>query len=121
MINRFQSQLTDLLLLPEIDFLSSAELESEIFETLDAPKLTKYVKPDIKAEFKTHFPDITLRIEVTSSVSVCSDPKDDFLLALAQDGQADYLITGDTDLLSIKVFGTTKIIKMSDFIVGIQG
>ncbi|MSQ79522.1 MAG: putative toxin-antitoxin system toxin component, PIN family [Flavobacteriaceae bacterium] len=37
-------------------------------------------------------------IRVTSRVNVCRDPKDNFLLALAKDGKATDLITGDKDL-----------------------
>jgi len=37
------------------------------------------------------------------------------LLALAKDGNADYLITGDKDLLTLKSFGKTKIVTLTDF------
>ena len=47
---------------------------------------------------------------------VCRDPKDNFLLALAHDGKADYLLTGDNDLLVMKKFGRTKIVKISEFL-----
>jgi predicted nucleic acid-binding protein len=46
---------------------------------------------------------------------VCRDPKDNFLLALAKDGLADYLITGDRDLLSVKKFGKTQIVTLNEF------
>jgi predicted nucleic acid-binding protein len=49
-------------------------------------------------------------------VSVVQRPKFyNFLLALAQDSQADYLVTGDKDLLSLDTFGKTRIITMSVF------
>jgi len=54
-------------------------------------------------------------VDVHSEVDVCRDPKDNYLLALAKDGNADYLITGDTDLLVLKKFGETKFINMSEF------
>ena len=55
-------------------------------------------------------------IEVESSVTVCRDPKDNFLLALAKDGKADYLLTGDKDLLDLIKFGKTKIKTITEFI-----
>ena len=55
-------------------------------------------------------------IEVKSIVTICRDPKDNFLLALAKDGKADYLITGDKDLLDLKKFGKTKIKTITNFI-----
>ncbi|MDR2652088.1 MAG: putative toxin-antitoxin system toxin component, PIN family [Prevotellaceae bacterium] len=54
-------------------------------------------------------------VDVQSIVTVCRDAKDNFLLSLAQDSHADYLITGDKDLLSLNMFGETKIITMSAF------
>ena len=54
-------------------------------------------------------------VDVCSVVDICRDPKDNFLLALAKDGNADYLITGDDDLRVLKEFGETKIINMSEF------
>ncbi len=54
-------------------------------------------------------------IAVQSIVTICRDPKDNFLLALAKDSKADYLLTGDNDLLDIKNFGKTKIITINNF------
>ncbi len=49
-------------------------------------------------------------------VDIAIDPNDDFLLALAQAGQANYLVTGDTRaLLSLKSFEDTQIITARDF------
>lgn len=55
-------------------------------------------------------------VEVTSIVTACRDPKDNFLLALAKDGKADYLLTGDGDLLELIKFGKTKIVTISSFL-----
>lgn len=41
-------------------------------------------------------------IEVKSVITACRDEKDNFLLSLAVDGKADFLITGDDDLLTLK-------------------
>ena len=59
-------------------------------------------------------------IAVKSIVNVCRDIKDNFLLALAKDGKADYLLTGDQDLLVIKKFGKTKITTIASFIETIK-
>lgn len=55
-------------------------------------------------------------IEVNSNINVCRDPKDDFLLALAKDGNANFLLTGDKDLLELKRFGHTNIVALSHFL-----
>lgn len=43
------------------------------------------------------------------------DPKDDYLLAYALVGQADYLVTGDHDLLALQHVGDTQIVTTSEF------
>ena len=47
---------------------------------------------------------------------VSRDPKDDMLLALSFAGHADYLVTGDKDLLVLRTFGDTKIVTPKQFI-----
>jgi uncharacterized protein len=49
-------------------------------------------------------------------VDVSRDKKDNYLLALSEASQADYLITGDKDLLVLKVSRGTKIVKMGEFL-----
>ena len=51
-----------------------------------------------------------------SKVNVCRDTKDEFLLALSKDGKADYLVTGDKDLLSLYRYRKTDIVTFSQFI-----
>lgn len=46
---------------------------------------------------------------------VTRDPKDDYLLAAALFGQADYLVTGDKDLLDLKQVGNLQILSPRDF------
>lgn len=55
-------------------------------------------------------------VTVKGQVIMCRDPKDNFLLSLAADGQADYLLTGDHDLLALKKMNKTKIMLLSDYL-----
>lgn len=46
-----------------------------------------------------------------------TDPADDFLLAVCEAGDADYLVTGDkADLLALKTHGRTAIVTARDFL-----
>lgn len=67
-------------------------------------------------EFAATFPQVVQIFKVSTVVDVCRDSKDNFLLALSQDAEADFLITGDKDLLVLHIFGKTKILTLSDFI-----
>lgn len=49
---------------------------------------------------------------------ICRDAKDNMILDTAKTGKADYIITGDKDLLVIKVFNKNiKIVSPADFLV----
>ena len=47
--------------------------------------------------------------------SVCRDPDDDAILACALEARADYLVTGDVDLLELRVFEGVRIVTPRDF------
>ena len=58
-----------------------------------------------------------LLINVTTPLQQwCRDIKDNYLLALSKDSNADYLITGDKDLLDLNKFENTEIVTLPQFI-----
>ena len=46
---------------------------------------------------------------------ICRDASDDYVLACAAEAKADFIVTGDDDLLSLESYGKTKIIRPRDF------
>lgn len=108
--------LDGLLFSQKITLLFSEELINEIAVTITKPKLRKYFATNGLEEMLTAFEPFIDLIKVRSSVTLCRDPNDNFLLALAKDGKADYLLTGDKDLLELVKFGKTKIISMTTFL-----
>lgn len=108
--------LDGLLFSQKISLLFSEELINEIAVTITKPKLRKYFATNGLEEMLTAFEPFIDLIKVRSSVTLCRDPNDNFLLALAKDGKADYLLTGDKDLLELVKFGKTKIISMTTFL-----
>jgi putative PIN family toxin of toxin-antitoxin system len=94
----------------------SQELLEEFIEVARRPKLKKYFKlKDLEALLS----QINLYAEfvsVQSAIDICRDKKDNFLLSLAIDSKANYLLTGDKDLLDIELIGPTKIITMREFL-----
>ena len=54
-------------------------------------------------------------IQIATTHFINRDPKDNFLLNLIDASKADYLVTGDNDLLILNLFKTAKIITPSDF------
>lgn len=47
---------------------------------------------------------------------ICRDPKDDIFIACAVEGEADYIVTGDKDLLDMDEYQGIKIIRPEEFV-----
>ena len=95
--------------------ISCKEQLSELQEVLHRPKMERYFSvQQINGIFEL-LANYAQFVKIFSAVNICRDAKDDYLLALAIDAQADFLITGDKDLLSIEQVEMTKIICFKDF------
>lgn len=115
-IKKFNNKFAELLESGQYNFVTSVELTGEIELTLSKPRLQKHLDKNFINLFWQQYAAFIIPIEVKSIVSACRDPKDNFLLALAKDSQADFLITGDKDLLILQKFEQTIICTLSDFI-----
>jgi len=92
------------------------ELLDEFLDVTQRPKFRKYFSQrEINIALEIII-DFSKFINITSEVKICRDAKDNYLLALAIDSQAKYLITGDIDLLELKNIEATKIITITDFL-----
>lgn len=90
-------------------FLFSNELLEEFVEVVKRPKFKRYFSgKDIKRLLDA-FEEYGELVDVSSDVELCRDKKDNFLLNLSIDGRADFLVTGDQDLLIIEKIGKTRI------------
>ncbi|WP_291105204.1 MULTISPECIES: putative toxin-antitoxin system toxin component, PIN family [unclassified Flavobacterium] len=114
-ISKKLNQLEPILLAENTRILFSSELVEELQATITKPKLQKYFSENALEEMLTVFDPYIDFITVKSKVVICRDPNDNFLLALAKDGKANYLLTGDNDLLDIGKYEQTIIIKISEF------
>lgn len=115
LISSKYNQLDSLLFEEKCTLLFSQELLEEFIAVAKRPKLRKYISREEREALLDTIDEIAEFITVTSNVDLCRDPKDNFLLSLALDGEADYLLTGDNDLLVLEKVGETKIIKIADF------
>ena len=115
-LNPLKSNVRNLLLNQEIELLTSEEQVIELSEVLRRPKFQKSLQENEVDQFLLMFKAAVLTVPVTSMVTVCRDAKDNFLLSLAKDGNADYLLTGDADLLVLDVFEKTCICTIRAFL-----
>lgn len=110
------SKLYKLLESHKVILLFSEELLQEFLDVVKRPKLKKYFSEKDVSKVLDGIQYYADYIEVSTNVNVCRDANDNFLLALCYDGKADYLITGDDDLLVIKKYKHTSIVKISDYL-----
>lgn len=104
----------------EVVLLFSEELLEELIRVAKRPKFRRYFSEESIEELLRLFDYYGQLVEVSSTVEACRDPKDNFLLALARDGSADYLVTTDLDLLVLEEFEDTRILTFQKFEEGLE-
>lgn len=88
--------------------------------------IQEFITVSSRPKFENHFTEADIEdllrifdlygklIAVTTRVNDCRDFKDNFLLNLAIDSEADFLVTGDSDLLDLQKINKTQIITIKD-------
>ncbi|MEI6728885.1 MAG: putative toxin-antitoxin system toxin component, PIN family [bacterium] len=96
----------------------SLETQGELEEKLKSKKFLKYRNFSVEqiSEVLEYYYENTVLVTSLFTVSKSRDPKDNKFLELAKTVQADYLITGDKDLLVLKEFEGCKILKPGEFL-----
>lgn len=99
----------------------SHEQLQEINTVLQRPKFSKYIHPHELEEFISL---LSLKIIVPSNygkINDCRDAKDNMILEAAVYGNADFIITGDEDLLTLNPYRWIKILSPVTFIKQFYG
>lgn len=86
--------------------VSQSQLD-ELDDVLSRDKFQRCFTPDQVAAFQARLLLKAQFIEVTTPISDCRDVKDNHILALAWDGKADLVVTGDKDLLVLTLGGAS--------------
>ena len=115
LIGKTLAGLSDAIINNQVKILFSVELIDELIEVLQRPKFKKYFTQNDIQEFVSLIHSKVEWIDIKTHFNECRDPKDNFLLDLSVSGNADYLITGDDDLLILNPFHNIKIINYRKF------
>ena len=100
--------------------LMSDEVQSEIENVISRRKLQKYITLERRTKFLSELSQQVERVTINQQIRACRDPKDDKFLDLAVCGEANYIITGDTDLLDLHPFQNISIIKAANFLTAVK-
>ena len=105
--------LTDL----RFDVYVCARLVEEIRDVAERDKIRKYVTQtaidDLLAIINAFCQFAVIHTEAPATA--IRDPKDRYLLSLAETIGADYIVSGDADLTDIGQYDQTRIMKLADF------
>ncbi|TVP46929.1 MAG: putative toxin-antitoxin system toxin component, PIN family [Mongoliibacter sp.] len=105
----------------KIKIVVCEQLLKEIETVTSRQKLKKYFPPESVKELIDLLEAIGENVEISSKYFVSRDPKNDFLFDLIDFSKADFLVTGDKDLLELNPFKTAQIITPKVFEELIKG
>jgi putative PIN family toxin of toxin-antitoxin system len=100
------------------DLLTSPEQLDELMRVTRYPKLRERLPPALAGRLVNELRKLAIVLEKLPTITLCHDPYDDYLLAMAAAGNADFLVTGDKrDLLGLERHKGTRIVTVRDFLV----
>ncbi len=88
----------------------------ELAEVLARPKFDPYVGIEDRRQFLRLLGRIAEMVPVIHTIQACRDPGDDKFLELAVNGEADIIVTGDTDLLDLHPFRKIPILTPAKYL-----
>lgn len=99
-----------------LDIYVCHELLTEIKDVACREKIRKYINVSDIADLLNLLRDFCIYADIRQTAkSPVRDAKDLYLLSLADTVGADYIVSGDKDLLVLECHGHTKMIKLTDF------
>ena len=99
------------------DLLTSAEQLDELMRVTRYPKIRERLTPALAGRLINELREVAVLVTNLPTVTICADPFDNYLLAMAAAGSTDFLVTGDKrDLLSLGLYEGTKITTVRDFL-----
>ena len=81
----------------------SAELLDEYEQVLSQAYIHMLIYPESLRAFRNYLVDMIELVQLDPFASICRDPSDDKVIATAIQGQADFLLTADEDILAHEV------------------
>lgn len=99
------------------DLLLCDEQLDELVRVTRYPKIRERLSPALVGRLINELRDLAVPVPALPKITASPDPYDDYLLAAALAGGANFLITGDkSDLLVLQVFEGTRILTVRDFL-----
>lgn len=100
----------------KVQLCVSDELITEYFDVLSRPKFARF--PDFATKAETVLTEIGLKSELykpSIKLDIISDKDDNMILELADESNADFIITGNTNDFTISEYKNTKIVTPKEY------
>lgn len=97
--------------------LLSESIINELKNVIQRQKFDRYLSLTTREELLNDLLEFADKISPSETITDCRDPKDNKYLELAVSGKAQYIITGDKDLLILNPFRGINIIKPDEFLL----
>ena len=94
----------------KITVLTAAEQIDEIVRVTRYPRIRALLHPALAGRLVNRLRDVAIVVENLPTVDRSPDPDDDYLLAIAEAGEAQFLVTGDKPLLGLKRHKSTRVV-----------
>lgn len=91
-------------------YVASPAILAELKAVVERPRLQRAMSADPQALIDVIEQDADFVSGELVLTGICRDPKDDIFIACAVEGQADYLVSGDNDLLDLDYYQDVKMI-----------
>ena len=116
MLGRKLTTMRSLLTYPTLEIYVCRELLDEFYDVSSREKIQKYIHPeDLDDTLKLIHLYGKYVVIRTQSKSEIRDKKDLYRLSLADTIKANYIVTGDKDLLVLEKHNHTKIVTITEF------
>ena len=115
LIGRQLNSLRELLSYPTIELVVTERLMQEVLLVARRPKFAKYFRSEDIEQLQKWMSQNMTNVPLGKIPARCRDPKDDYLLELAIQSKAIYLVSGDSDLLEMETIGECRIMTVRQF------
>jgi putative PIN family toxin of toxin-antitoxin system len=97
-------------------WITSPQLLAEVEQVLGRPHITRVVGEGRITRFLTAVAEVAIIVEPTHRLDVSRDADDHRVLEAAVAGNADYIVTGDRDLLELGSQAGIQIVTPAEFV-----
>jgi putative PIN family toxin of toxin-antitoxin system len=98
------------------DILVSDSTLTELATFINRPKVDKYITKPARRKFFEVLAPLCINVEIIQTIQASRDPKDDKFLEVAINGSADFILSGNSDLLALHPFHEIPIYSPSQFL-----